>query len=630
MVNVRDSINIVWKASNDLRGVLDAGAQKNVIAPLITLKAIEFTPGMYEISPQAKWSHIIFQGFSLKDNMLKAFYDVEHRNPSLKGVFINSDLENLDEEIFQRLVPLINQVETTPEILEEVFYRFASEEGKRGEFITPRSIAELIPNLLDIKGGDIYDGTAGVGQLLVESGKYARQLEKDVHIWGQEINKTTWALGKMNLILAGFNHNYALGDTLSEPAFTAEGYLRKFDYVVMNFPFSLKGWGREKAEYDLYRRFPYGIPSEANADMAFVQHAFSSLKEEGKAAVIVTHGTLFRSGADRKIREAMIEDDVIEAVIGLPPNLFFTTSIPAAILILNKNKSADRKGKIQFINAEHTFEKIRGQNILREEDIDKISIAYHKQQSIKQFSTTVSIEDIEDANLHFGPYFEVDEVESMFGIIQVNRKVYEKSNAPKAELRNMVEMFRGMNVPSKKEFEKEEGEYYLIQLADVQDGKIIFHQLTTINLDSKKARTYEVQEGDIILSSRGSAIKIAVVPKLDKKLILSHNFIGMRPKRGVNQYFIKSFLESPIGTYYISSKQKGTAVSVLSIKDIESIPVPDMEINTQNEIGRAFIRANEELNNTIQQAREKQNRDYYKLYEEMGITSAFNKYNNDN
>ncbi|RFB11449.1 hypothetical protein DZB84_20495 [Bacillus sp. HNG] len=624
------SVSSVWRAADVLRGSMDVRAQKRIIASLILLKAADNHLENVYLPPQAKWSEIIYQGHPIKDKILSAFSELENGNEDLRGVLLFPEILNVDEETFQRLIPLINQIDITQGILAEILFGFASEEGKLGgEFITPRSLSDLLPALLDINGGDIYDGTAGVAQLLIEAGKYASQYNSKFHLWGQEINKDTWALGKINLMISNVEHKFALGDTLLEPAFTNEGRLRRFDYVVMNFPFSLKGWGREKAEYDLYRRFLHGIPSEANADMAFVQHALASLNEKGKAAVIVTHGTLFRGGADRKIREALIQQDVIEAVIGLPANLFYSTNIAAAILILNKNKSPERKGKIQFINAENNYERIRGQNALRKEDKEKILHAYHNTEQIKQFSTIVEIDDIEEGNLHFGPYFDVDEVDSLFGPVQVNRKIYEKSNIEKVELSDLVEMFRGMNTPPKKDLEKH-GDYLLIQLADIQDGNILLDQLTPIDLDSRKARSYEVEAGDIILSSRGAVIKIAVVPPSDKKLILSHNFIGLRPRNGVNSYFIKAFLESPIGTYYISSKQKGTAVAVLSVKDIESIPVPKIDKDTQENLGEMFVSADEELIMTINKAKEKHNNSYYKLYEQIGLNKAFKEVDNTN
>lgn len=279
---------------------------------------------------------------------------------------------DLDDKTVERLVSLINKIQITPKLFQDTLYFLASQEGKAGgESITPNSITTLLPPLLNIKSGSVYDGTAGIGLLLTEAAKYANKHGQSVQLFGQEINPSTYALGKMNLIIQGFDFKYVLGDTLLEPAFV-EGQLKKFDYVLMNFPFMLKNWGSENAEYDLYNRYKYGIPSNSNADMAFIQHALASLKEDGKAALVVTHGTLFRGGADKKIRQALIDEDLIEAVIGLPQNLFATTNIPVVILILNKNKSSERKGKIQFINAQDHVEKSRGQNILRLEDQEKL------------------------------------------------------------------------------------------------------------------------------------------------------------------------------------------------------------------------------------------------------------------
>lgn len=614
----------IWKASDVLRGISDITTQKQIISSMIMLKSTEKNEYL-TVPESAKWSNIIFQGYDLKANIVRAFSELESKNPKLQGIFAMQDIENLDEKVIERLVSLINQVQNTPEVFQEMLFFFASVEGKAGgHFITPHSIAELLPALLDVKGGSIYDGAAGVAHLLTEAAKYAQQYEQDVHLYGQEIDPSICALGKMNLIIHGFNYDYALGNTLLEPAFV-EGELKKFDYVLMNFPFSLKEWGREKAEYDLYNRYKYGIPSKSNADMAFVQHALASLKEDGKAAIIVTHGTLFRSGADKKIRQALINEDLIEAVIGLPQNLFVSTGIPTVILILNKNKSPERKRKIQFINAQDYVGKIRGQNILRKEDQEKIISAYHKGEEIKQYSMFVSIEDIDDANLNIANYFTVDDVESVFGDVLVNKNTYENSPVQKIELRELAKITRGVNAPSKRDLEQQDGEYYLLQLADIQDGNIQFQQLTSIDLDSKKISTYEVKEGDILLSSRGYTIKIAVVPSLNKKLIASHNFIIIRPKKGINPYFIKAFLESPIGTYYISSKQKGTAVTVLSVKDLESILVPNIDHTTQDELGNAFVNADNELSKTIQQAIENHRSNYFNLYEKMGLTSAFKR-----
>ena len=613
----------LYRMTDTLRGDLNISDYKKVIFPLLVLRYLENQPGKYRLPEEAKWSEIIFEYYRLKDRVLEAIYEIEHLNPELRGILSSDILIDLDPNIFNKVVAAVNEFPQDSEIFEEILYMFAANEGKKGGgYITPKSLTKLIPPLLDIKGGSILDGAAGVCQLLIASGEYARKQGHQVQLFGQEINKDTLAIGKMNLLFHGLDtENLVLGNTITQPAFTNQF----FDYVVMNFPFSLKDWGREQIEFDLYRRFKYGIPSDANADMAFIQHGLSALSPEGKAAFLVSHGTLFRAGADRQIRQGMIADDVIETIIGLPSNLFTSTGIPVALIIFNKNKPVERKGLIQFIDAADLYVKGRGQNILRDEDIKKILEAYRSNQSIEQFSTFVTIEEIlnSEANLNIKQYFEVNEVKSeVLGTVKVNRDLYEQSALEKVSLKDLVELFRGMNTPNKKTLEKETGDGYLIQLADIQDGEILIEQLTPINLD-KKTGPYEVMEGDILISSRGTAIKVAVVPSTDKKLILSHNFIGLRPRKGVNPYFIKSFLESPIGLYYIISQQKGTAVTVLTTKDIENIPVPNLGKEQINEIGKAFQQADEELVNIIEKAKQEHYSSYYSLYEKMGLTEAF-------
>ncbi len=611
------------KVSNMLRGYIDALEYKHVLASTMTVKYME-TDDKFVIPEASKWSNIVFTRRDLKNVLMNTFKEMEMTNPELGGIFATESIAKLDEQTVEHLISFTNHIEVTPEVFNAMLYYFASNEGKAGgEFITPHSLAELLPPLLNVENGEVYDGTAGSALLLTKAAKYAEKKGQTVKLFGQEINPTIYALGKMNLIIHGIDHEYALGNTLMEPAF-AESQLKKFDYVLMNFPFSLKSWGSERAEYDLYNRYKYGMPSNSNADTAFIQHAIASLKEDGKAALIVTHGTLFRGGADKKIRQALLQEDLIEGIIGLPANLFFSTNIPVAILIINKNKSAERKGKIQFINAQDHVEKTRGQNVLRTEDQEKIISAYHNAEEIKQYSMFVSVEDIEDANLNITHYFTEDNVESIFGNVLVNKNTYENASSPKVELKELATIIRGMNTPPKKDLEKQEGDYHLLQLADVQDGKIQFQQLNGIDLEPDKANAYEVKEGDILLSSRGTAIKIAIVPTLDRKLIASHNFIVIRPNNNVNSYFVKSFLESPIGTYYISSKQKGTAVAVLSVKDIESIIVPKVDVETQRRLGAAFEEADRELERAIQRAKEKYSSDYYELYKKMGLTIAFN------
>jgi len=184
------------------------------------------------------------------------------------------------------------------------------------------------------------------------------------------------------------------------------GEVNRFDRVIANPPFSLENWGGDLAENDGYGRYRYGVPPKDAGDLAFVQHMISSLNQEGVMGVVVPHGVLFRGGQEGEIRKGILEDDLIEAVIGLPSGLFYGTGIPAALLILNKSKSVERKGKVLFINAELDYQEGKNQNILRDQDIEKVVGCFDSYNNIKRFSRVVSLEEIRenDHNLNIRRY----------------------------------------------------------------------------------------------------------------------------------------------------------------------------------------------------------------------------------
>src|SRR5699024_857917 len=187
------------------------------------------------------------------------------------------------------------------------------------------------------------------------------------------------------------------GDTIREPKLLGDGKeLLLYDRVIANPPFSLKNWGREEAEADKYGRFRFGIPPKNAGDYAFVQHMVATLNHEGKAGVVMPHGVLFRGGAEGKIRQGMLEEDLIEAVVGLPANLFYGTGIPACILIINRNKAPEQKGKTFILDGSKDFQEGKNQNVLRNEDIEKIVQAYESWEEQEKYCRVVDIEEIEE------------------------------------------------------------------------------------------------------------------------------------------------------------------------------------------------------------------------------------------
>jgi len=271
-------------------------------------------------------------------------------------------------------------------------------------------------------GMRVYDPTVGSGGMLIQTRNYlSKQGEniRDLSLFGQEMNLNTWAICKMNMFLHDVvSADIRKGDTLRDPQHTNGGELITFDRVIANPPFSLKKWGKDIADNDPYGRYPWGTPPKDRGDLAFIQHMIASLNAHGKMGVIVPHGVLFRGGSEKRIRIGILEDDLIEAVIGLPASLFYGTGIPAAILIINKNKPAKRKGKVLFINGDLEYLEGKNQNKLRDQDIEHVVDIYDKFINQKRYSRVVDMDEIRenDHNLNIRRYADTSPPPELFDV----------------------------------------------------------------------------------------------------------------------------------------------------------------------------------------------------------------------
>jgi len=224
----------------------------------------------------------------------------------------------------------------------------------------------------------------------------------------------------MNMLLHGLSSaRLEKGDTLRAPKLVGkQGRLMEFDIVIANPPFSLKNWGYEEAQRDPYRRFRFGIPPKGYGDYAFVQHMIATLNHTGRVGVVLPHGVLFRGGGEGKIRKGILEEDLLEAVIGLPSNLFFGASIPACLFIIpaclfivNKDKPVERKGKVFFLYGANDYLEGKNQNKLRKEDIEKVVNGYREYRTIEKYCRQVSLDEIRanDYNLNITRYIDITE-----------------------------------------------------------------------------------------------------------------------------------------------------------------------------------------------------------------------------
>lgn len=366
--------------------------------------------------------------------------DVKEKNQRLKSLLIDFSNEKLD------LSPgHLEGEDIIGDAYEFLIANFASDAGKKaGEFFTPSEVSTLLAKLTKSKpGARISDPTCGSGSLLIKAGKEVDS--DDFSLFGQEANGSTWALAVMNMFLHGFdNATIRWGDTIRNPKLKEGDALMKFDVVVANPPFSLDKWGKvedkeeNKAsksydpEHDPYNRFWRGIPPKSKGDWAFICHMIETAYEgRGKVGVVVPHGVLFRGSSEGKIRQKTIEENLLEAVIGLPANLFYGTGIPAAILIFNKGKGENKN--VLFIDSSQQYESVKTQNKLRPQDIDHIVTTYQNFSTGKlqpgvieeKFSYVATFEEIKenDFNLNIPRYVDTFQEEPEVDIVAVQGEI---------------------------------------------------------------------------------------------------------------------------------------------------------------------------------------------------------------
>jgi len=637
--NVLEQVNTqVWQIYDESRGKLEKHHTKLVYFALLTFKKLSEDNKQYSyvIPEDIKWSNLKVGSEQLKSQIANAFKTIENLNPSLQGIFTTIDFKSIDNEVWSELIKLINetpQLENThPDyktFIQEVLGLFI-EKDNLDYGSSPKEVGELVVKILNLCEGEVYDGTSGLNGFLIEQYRYATNNNGDIKVFGQEINPEIWALGKMNFILHGLDDEVAktaCGNIITSPLWLDFGKLKQFDGVISNPPFGLSNWGYEKAVKDEYRRFSYGVPKKSSGDWAFISHYIASLNEKGKAVIVVPHGVLFRSAQEGEIRKQFILDDVVEAVIGLPANLFNNTSIPVAFLVINKAKDSFMKDKIFFIDAENEFRKKGVKNILQPTHINKITDVYLNYKELEGYSTLVNLEIVQQNEFNLLPlrYFDKVEVETELGEMVVSKEAYEKVN--RIYLGDIAILQRGLNVITK-EMEAAENNCKVINLANIDsEGEIIFTQLKGAFLTTKKLKEHSVEAGDILISSRGAKkTKVVVIPEgVESNVVFSNNFIRLRLNNlnKYHPYFVKFFMDSPVGQYYIKSYQTGSMVTVLSTKNIEKIMIPKISYEKQEGLANHLLQVQKEYREQLNLANVRKQEGFMEAYQLMGLSESF-------
>ena len=374
----------------------------------------------FTISKEANWNVLFNTKKSIGQKLNQISRVIEEENSRLEGVLTSTkfdDKRNFPDNTMEDLIIHFNKYDLShdnlirPDIFgdayEYMLAEFASETKKKGgQFYTPHEIVTLLVHLMKPKEGmRICDPTCGSGGMLIQSWGYVKGKggnADNLTLDGQESNFQTVGMAKMNLVLHGVaNFNIVHEDVLEKPLLQKGGKLNLYDRVLANYPFS-ENWKAAGKENDPYERFRLGIPSANNkADFAFIQHMYSVLKDDGKAAIISSQGVLFRGGVEAKIRKRLFEEDAVEAIIALPEKLFYGTSIPGCVLLLNKNKPKERKDKILFVYAAKDYKEEKVRYTLRNEDLGKITLAVKNFKDIDRYCHIADKKELEENEYNF-------------------------------------------------------------------------------------------------------------------------------------------------------------------------------------------------------------------------------------
>ena len=451
--------NVVWKACDTFRGTMDGSDYKDYVLTMLFVKylsdfykeKLEQLQAEYGDKTDRIEAKLKREKFRL-DESCTFDYLIKHKEAPNLGEIMNKVLERIEEDnrdklggifrsidfnnknklgdtkerntILRNLIEdfsdtrldlrpsMIEGNDVIGDAYEYLISHFASDAGKKGgEFYTPSEVSTLLAKLVEPKEGEmIYDPTCGSGSLLIKASKEIGS--KNFRLYGQEKNGQTQALCKMNMFLHEINDAVIeWGDTIRNPLHLQDNLLKTFDVVVANPPFSLDKWGADFAENDPFMRFNhYEVPPKSKGDYAFVIHMIKSLNEHGRMGVVLPHGVLFRGASEGKIRTKLIEQNLLDAIIGLPANLFFGTGIPATILVFKKNR---KHNDILFIDASREFDKAKNQNNISDVNIDKIIETYRNRSEIEKYSHVATIEEIQENgyNLNIPRYVDTFEEE---------------------------------------------------------------------------------------------------------------------------------------------------------------------------------------------------------------------------
>lgn len=535
----------------------------------------------------------------------------ELRNKTKLAIIDSADLniflDKIEEVEFQKIITSLDSIDKNVKAVDLVrLYRsMANLERESGEYITNDNVLEIGIRALNIEENstiiDSFNGESGVltniySQFVKEGKNYS-----SIKFFGQEIDNDSYEIGQfIAYLLLDSNFEINLGNSIEEPAFLENNRLKKFDYGVSVIPFII----RDKSDYiDSYNRFRYFKDRNVNynnSSWILAEHVISTIKETGKAAILMPMGALFRTSiSDVTVKKALINEDIIESVIKMPAGILNYTGVQTCWVIINKNKSDERRDKIQFVDLSEKAEVVgRREKVIPSEYIDRtlMELSEMKQSDI---SFIVGRKDIEK-NQYNLDIFEHMKQKELLKDIDLGGAL---------RLSDVAVIRRGVQATKSKLDilnKSNDKSHYLIGLGNIIDGKIILNEEDKIAAEDRWIDLYEVREGDILLTSKGSALKIAIVDKDIKNAILSSNLFLIRLNQ--NKYkpeVLKYYLESTKGQELLSTIMKGAVIKSISNRDLEALIVPNIDINKQTTISQMILEARNEYEISIREANSK-------------------------
>lgn len=576
-------------------------SKRKLVLAISSAKIILNNKKKFNIETNFDWNYASLE----KHNLIEVIKDIA-KFTNLE-IFDNNIILKLVEDIqntdFYKLVEIINSTVESNDIIGfcKQIRATANIDGKMYDTTTPDALLDIVVKIINPNIGDnivnYFNGESGVELALVEHFNLNCENGFELKYYGQELNNSSYEIGQLiNFLITGNKDRIVNGDSIYQPAFKDGDDLKKFDISISNPPFNIK-IDRKLIQDDFYNRFKYGANMSTNSNWIVVEHIISSLNNNGKGAVLLPIGALFRGGIEERVRRGIINEDLIETIIKIPEGVILNTGVITCWVIFNKNKAKSRRGKIQFIDLSKYIESIDRRNkTISKEGVLKALECYNEFKENK-ISFIVDIDKIERKN------YDLD----AFSYIQ-NEKLIKNisSSTDMIELSTIAQIRRGVQVNKGKLDSLNTGEnrtHYLLSIGNINNGKIIVNESDKIQIERKWEGVYEVKQGDLLITSKGNQFKVTIVEE-DIKAIVSANLFIIRVYE--DKYIaevLKYYLESEVGQSLIQGIVKGTIIKSIAHKDIEKFLVPDVDMEIQRKVLDMIVQSSAEYENRIKEAK---------------------------